>query len=79
MNENTIKQKFGKTIRYHRRLVGISQEELAARTELHRTYISEVERGERNISLINIIKISKGLGVNASTLFEEIEEGEHKE
>jgi transcriptional regulator with XRE-family HTH domain len=47
---------------------GISQEELAQRSGLHRTYVSSVERGERNISLINIAKLANALGVKPSEL-----------
>ncbi|WP_323370428.1 helix-turn-helix domain-containing protein [Burkholderia cepacia] len=46
----------------------ISQEELAERCELHRTYIGGVERGERNISLVNIERIAIALGVEMSIL-----------
>ncbi|MGG5742204.1 helix-turn-helix domain-containing protein [Bacillus cereus group sp. IBL03679] len=47
----------------------MSQEKLAEITGLHRTYISEVERGNRNISLINISKIATALDINVSDLF----------
>ena len=43
---------------------GISQEELGARAELHRTYVSSVERGERNVSLVNIERLAIALGVS---------------
>ena len=55
----------------------MSQEELAERAQLHRTYISEVERGERNISLENIYKLSVALNVSLAELFSKIQdEGE---
>lgn len=60
---NTITQIFGTQVRYYRKLKGISQEELAALSELHRTYIGAIERGERNVSLNNIEKISQALGI----------------
>lgn len=59
---------FGSTIRTKRKKIGFSQEELAARTGLHRTYIGAVERGERNIGLLNILRIARALNVSASTL-----------
>lgn len=54
----------GKNIRYYRRKTGLSQEGLAEVTGLHRTYIGGVERGERNISAINISKIAKALKID---------------
>ncbi len=49
----------------------MSQEELAERCGLHRTYIGSVERGERNISIDNIGRIAESLGVPASKLLED--------
>ena len=65
-----IQKAFGKAVREMREGIGISQEELANRSGLHRTYISDVERGERNIGLGNVEAISKGLGVSLIELFE---------
>lgn len=52
---------FGRRVRKLREGLGISQEELAARAGLHRTYVGSVERGERNISLINIQRLAAAL------------------
>jgi transcriptional regulator with XRE-family HTH domain len=52
-----------------RRLKGISQEELADKANLHRTYIGMIERAEKNITLINIEKIAKALNVDIKKLF----------
>ena len=49
---------------------GLSQEDLAKRAKLHRTYISDVERGERNISLSNIGVFAKTFGMSVSELFD---------
>lgn len=68
MNTSDILNRFGKAIRGERRKLGISQEELAFRCGLHRTYIGSVERGERNISLENIVKIAKTCDMSASKL-----------
>lgn len=67
------KTKLGNRIRALRTKCGISQEELAFRTGLHRTYIGSAERGERNVSVINIVAIAKALNVPISKLFSEIE------
>jgi transcriptional regulator with XRE-family HTH domain len=57
------KELFGQNVRRIRNEVGLSQEELAFRAKLHRTYISSVERGARNVSLENIFAIAEALGV----------------
>ena len=59
--EKDIRIIFGKRLKMIRLSQNISQEELAFRSGLHRTYISSVERGERNISLANIAKLAKAL------------------
>ena len=61
--------KFGGNIRRIRKQRGFSQEELAHRSGLHRTYIGGIERGERNPSLENIVAIALGLGCRAEELF----------
>lgn len=68
-NKNSILIKFGEKVRELRRLKGISQEELADRANLHRTYIGMIERAEKNITLINIEKIANALEVKISDLF----------
>jgi transcriptional regulator with XRE-family HTH domain len=64
-------QVFGKAVRRLRLAVPISQEELADRADLHRNYVGGVERGERNVGLLNILKIAESLGVAPSTLFDD--------
>ena len=59
----SILEKFGQKIRSERLKQGLSQEELAAKAGVHRTYIGMIERGEKNITLINIGKIAKALGL----------------
>ena len=63
----------GRAIRERRDDLGLSQEQLAARCELHRTYLADVERGNRNPSLESIESIAKGLGVPVSELFKHVE------
>jgi transcriptional regulator with XRE-family HTH domain len=65
---------FGGRIRALRHELNISQEKLAEMTDLHRTYIGGIERGERNPSLENINKIASALQVTLSKLFEGIHE-----
>lgn len=61
---------FGQRVRELRNLKKMSQEELAGAAGLDRTYIGSVERGRRNISLVNILKIARVLGVKPSLLLE---------
>ena len=63
--------KFGKKVREHRVKIGLSQEELAARAEVHRTYIGMIERAEKNITLVNIEKIAHALKIKVKDLFDE--------
>lgn len=61
-NKNLL-YKFGNKVRLERVKQGLSQEELAARANVHRTYIGMVERGEKNITLTTIKKIADALGL----------------
>jgi transcriptional regulator with XRE-family HTH domain len=58
-----IQERFGRNLRKLREKKGLSQEKLAELADLHRTYVSGVERGERNISLVNIERLAKALAV----------------
>ena len=66
---NDLRTNFGLRVRELRGRLGISQEELADRCGLHRTYVGGIERGERNPSLINIGRIAQALGVEVAELF----------
>ena len=69
---------FGIRVRYFRKSLKLSQDELAEKSDLHRTYIGAVERGERNISLMNIFRLADALQVTAKDLFDNpIETGEN--
>lgn len=59
---------FGERIRELRHAAGLSQEDLAEASGLHRTYISSLERGQRNVGLDNIHVLAEALGVSASNL-----------
>ena len=67
-----IKKIFGQNVRRLRKARGFSQEELAERAGLHRTYIGSIERGERNVSLKNIAAIAQALDVNVTELMDGI-------
>ena len=74
--EEEIRVAYGKAVRTIRQNKKISQEELADLCGLHRTYISDIELGKRNVSLENIDKISHALQVKKSELFVEVEQYE---
>jgi len=61
---------FGQNLRKLRKAKGWSQEQFADKVQLDRTYVGSVERGERNISLVNITRISETLGISASELLD---------
>jgi CheY-like chemotaxis protein/plasmid maintenance system antidote protein VapI len=63
------KKNFGAAVRSERTRLGLSQETLAERASLHRTYITDIERGARNLSLETIYKLSSALGVSIEALF----------
>lgn len=69
--ERERRQQFGRRVRVLRKERGLSQERLGARSGLHRTYVSSVERGQRNVSLDAIYALAKGLAVPAGELFDE--------
>lgn len=69
MNEKKLIE-LGNRIKNFRKELGLSQEELAFRCGFDRTYISMLERGKRNPSYLNILKLSKGLNIKLSNLVE---------
>jgi len=73
--EAQVQKRFGERVRELRKQKGLSQEALALTCDLDRTYIGGVERGERNISLINIYKIAEASGISAKVLFEDSPHG----
>ena len=62
-SKKEILVKFGIKVREERKKKGLSQEDLAFRSEMHRTYIGMIERAEKNITLLNINKISLALEI----------------
>jgi transcriptional regulator with XRE-family HTH domain len=66
------RQIFGDHIRDFRKQAGMSQERLAEVCGLHRTYVGAVERGERNVSLLNIVTLAHALNIKPAELLEGI-------
>lgn len=66
---STARKTLGKRIRELRKKKGYSQEQLADRADLHRTYIGSIERGEQNVSIDNIAKLAKALEIKIVDLF----------
>lgn len=71
--QTDILKNFGVAVRRMRLLNGISQETFADLCDLHRTYVSDIELGKRNVSLENIDRIANALGISISELFKEVE------
>lgn len=63
--------RFGERVRFYRKQKGLSQEQLAFKADLHRTYIGMIERAEKNITLINIEKIATALDLNIDELLKD--------
>jgi len=70
--EEDPKLLLGRNIRKLRQKLGVSQEALAELAELHRTYVGGIERGERNVSLLNIVVLARALKVAPAKLLEGI-------
>ncbi|WP_298956160.1 helix-turn-helix transcriptional regulator [uncultured Nonlabens sp.] len=74
-----LQRKFGLVLKELRLEKGLSQESLANQSDIDRTYISDIEKGERNISLKIIERLSETLQISLSELFKKIEEyGKHE-
>jgi CheY-like chemotaxis protein len=71
MVTTNLKALLGAAIKSERSVLGISQEELAERAGLHRTYVSDVERGARNPSIRSVEKLARALQISVSKLFEQ--------
>jgi len=67
-----VRIRFGKALRARRRKLGLSQEEFADLCGLDRTYVGGIERGERNLALVNIEKLARAFKVSLSDLFRSV-------
>ena len=73
MAEEELARRFGELVRRMRQDRGYSQEDFAFRVGLHQTYVSSVERGERNVTIGTADRIADGLDVTLAELFAELE------
>lgn len=71
--KNPLLITFGNNVRTRRLALRISQEELAERADLHRTYVGGIERGERNVAVLNIVALAKALECPPEQLFKGVE------
>lgn len=67
-HESAVLRSFGARVRAKREALGWSQEDLAAESGLHRTYVSALERGRRNVGLLNVAAIARALGCRPAEL-----------
>ena len=68
-----IRERFGFAVKDRREAPGLTQEEIAERAGIHRTYLWDVERGTRTVSLVNIERVTQGLSMKFSELFQVVE------
>lgn len=68
------RERFGRALRKLRLAHGLSQEELATACRLHRTYIGSIERGERNPSLVNLVRLAQALDVSPAELLAQMDQ-----
>ena len=69
-----IRERFGFAVKARREALGLTQEDLAEKARIHRTYLSDVERGTRNLSLVNIERLAAALDLSLSDLFRHVDE-----
>jgi transcriptional regulator with XRE-family HTH domain len=69
-----VRERFGFAVKTRREELQMTQEDLADKAGIHRTYVSDVERGSRNLSLINIERLAAALSISLSELFQLVDE-----
>ena len=70
-----VQERFGTAVKFRREELGLTQEDLADKAGIHRTYLSDVERGTRNLSLVNIERLAAALSMTMSDLFAAVDSG----
>jgi transcriptional regulator with XRE-family HTH domain len=70
-----VRERFGYAVKVCRDELGLTQEALAHKAAIHRTYLSDIERGTRNVSLVNIELLARALEVSMAELFRRVEPG----
>lgn len=73
-SEPDIRERFGYAVKVRREVLELTQEDLAEKAGIHRTYLSDIERGQRNVSLVNIEKLAAALSLAIAELFQSVEE-----
>jgi transcriptional regulator with XRE-family HTH domain len=68
--KNSSLSKFGENVRRRREVMALSQDQLADQADIHRTFISGIERGVRNPGLLSILRIAEALKTEVGTLFQ---------
>jgi transcriptional regulator with XRE-family HTH domain len=71
--QSEVRERFGLAVKLRREELGLTQEDLADKAAIHRTYVSDIERGARNVSLLNIERLAAALSLRISQLFERVE------
>ena len=66
--KSSVHEEFGRRVRSRRHALGLTQEQIAERSGLHWTYVGQVERGERNLSLTNLLRIADSLDADPGEL-----------
>jgi transcriptional regulator with XRE-family HTH domain len=72
MGEESLQLRLGAAIRERRIALGLSQEGFADAIKMHRAYYSKIERGERNLTLLTLLRVANGLGIKPSQLLREV-------
>jgi transcriptional regulator with XRE-family HTH domain len=78
-NDKEFLRGFGEAVRSRRKERGLSQEAFADEIPLYRSYVADVERGARNVGLVNAMRIAKALGLPLSQLIADAEHGERRQ